>query len=77
MLKELSPMTPFHLKLYYLLTEKNTGAGQNNQMSFGDGLRVTKLLRIKIKAEVSAEHLEYRSSKYAQEIVGDNEPARS
>lgn len=23
-------MTPFHLKLYYYLTEKNTGVGQNN-----------------------------------------------
>jgi hypothetical protein len=27
MLQELSPMTPFHLKLYYYLTEKNTGIG--------------------------------------------------
>jgi hypothetical protein len=53
MLQELSPMTPFHLKLYYLLTEKNTGAGQNNQMSFGDGLRVTKLLRIKSKQKLA------------------------
>jgi hypothetical protein len=53
MLKELSPMTPLHLKLYYLLTEKNTGAGQNNQMSFGDGLRVTKLLRIKSKQKLA------------------------
>ena len=24
-------MTPFHLKLYYLLTDKNTGAGQSSQ----------------------------------------------
>ena len=30
MLQELSPMTPFHLKLYYYLTEKNTGVGQSN-----------------------------------------------
>jgi len=29
MLQELSPMTPFHLKLYYLLTDKNTGTGGN------------------------------------------------
>jgi len=30
-------MTPFHLKLYYLLTEKNTGAGQSNSMQYGYG----------------------------------------
>ena len=23
-------MTPFHIKLYYLLTEKNTGVGQSS-----------------------------------------------
>jgi hypothetical protein len=28
MLQELSPMTAFHLKLYYFLTEKNTSLGQ-------------------------------------------------
>jgi hypothetical protein len=28
LLQELSPMTPFHLKLYYLLADKNTQVGQ-------------------------------------------------
>mmetsp|Transcript_26405 Transcript_26405/g.35279 ORF Transcript_26405/g.35279 Transcript_26405/m.35279 type:complete len:82 (+) Transcript_26405:1922-2167(+) len=34
MLQELSPMTPFHIKLYYLLTEKNTGIGQSSHFSY-------------------------------------------
>ena len=37
MLQELSPMTPFHIKLYYLLTEKNTGVGQSSHFAYSGG----------------------------------------
>lgn len=32
-------MTPFHIKLYYLLTEKNTSMGQSSHFNYHHGNR--------------------------------------